>query len=703
MSAMIRRTPFRPSIALAAALLAAPVAAQQPASVPAAGAARTEVLERGAMDPAVSPDGARVAVSILGTLWLVPAAGGDAVQVAASGGAWDAHPAWSPDGQFLAFARNTRNGSVLMEHNLATGASRSVLEVEGTLGQIAYHPRGTELFYVLMRGQYEAHLWRAPRAGGAEPRQLTHAQSWHEWSFALSPAADTVFMESGRYGGADLYLMALDSLRATTRLTRTPAANEFSVAWSGDGRTRMWIVGRNGTDTVMAQTDGAAPRAVFASPYGQKQLAIDPAGRFAVVADGRRLHRIDLRAGTAAPLPFRAALALPAQAPGDLAIVHARVWTGVDDRVMEDATVEVRGGRIVRVHGGAPEAGLPVLDAGGKTLMPGLVDNHSHYWFPFQGERLLERGVTSVRDPGAPVSTSMSFKDANRLGVVLGPTIYTAGPLIDAPGSYHPMVDVAIEDPAAAPALVQALKEQGVDLLKLYFLLDPGVARAVLAEAERQGLPVTGHIGVRTSLREAVEAGIDGFSHIRVWRDVLPLEMQPQGENETLDSGRNPVARMQADWSRIDPEGPELGELLRAMAARGVALDPTLSIQRLADRDRTRFSLEEFATVSDTYRRMGRFVRRAHERGVMLLAGTDGGSLNDEMEAYVEAGVPIADVLRAATVNGARWLGRDGDFGTIQPGRRADLLLVDGDPLKNIRDARNVSAVIKEGRVVIRR
>ncbi|HEX5869076.1 MAG TPA: amidohydrolase family protein, partial [Longimicrobium sp.] len=658
---------------------------------------------RGAVDPALSPDGARVAVSILGTLWIVPIAGGDAVQVTSSGGAWDAHPAWSPDGRFLAFARGTRNGSVIMEHNLATGANRSVLEVEGSPAHILYHPRGGELFYSLMRGQYDAHLWRAPRAGGPEPRQLTSTQNWHEWSFALSPAADTVFMESGRYGGADLYLMTLDSVRATTRLTSTPRRNEFSVAWSGDGRTRMWVVGQNGMDTVMAQTRGAAPRAVYASPYGQKQIAIDSAGRVAVVADGRRLHRIDLQAGTSSPLPFRAALTLPARAPGDLAIVNARVWTGVDARVMENATVEVRGGRIVRVHGGAPEAGLPVLDAGGKTLMPGLMDNHAHYWFPFQGERLMERGITTVRDPGAAVSTSMSFKDANRLGVVMGPTIYTAGPLIDASGGYHPMVDVAIDDPASAPALVQALKEQGVDLLKLYFLLDPDVARAVLAEAERQGLPVTGHIGVRTGLREAIEAGIEGFSHIRVWRDFLPLHMQPQGENETLDSGRNPIARMQADWSRIDPDGPELGELLRLMAARGVALDPTLTVQRLAERDRSRFSLEDFATATETYRRMGRFVRRAHESGVMLLAGTDGGSLNDEMEAYVEAGVPAVDVLRAATVNLARWLGAEDEFGTIQPGRRADLLLVDGDPLKNIRDARNVSAVIKDGRVVIRR
>lgn len=691
---MIGRT-----LSLAFAMLIGAAGAQAQQAAPAAGATRTVSVDVGAADPALSPDGARIAVSILGRIFVVPADGGEAVQLT-SGPGWDAHPAWSPDGQFIAYAHATPNATALMELNLATGMQRVVQDIEGSVGQIAYHPAGADLVYVLMRGQYDAHLWRLPRAGG-EPRQLTHTQNWHEWSFALSPGGDSIFLESGRYGGADLYLVALDSMRPT-RLTRTPRLNEFSVAWSGDGRTRVWVVGQNGADTVMAQTGGAAPRAVHASPYDQKQLTVDPEGRFAVLAGGRRLWRIDLASGTTSPIPFRAAMTLPERGPGDLAIVNARVWTGVDDRVLEDATVEVRGGRIERIHTGPPAAGLPVLDAEGKTLIPGLVDNHAHYWFPFQGERLVSRGVTSVRDPGAPVSTSLMFKDANRMGLVLGPTIYTAGPLIDGPGGYHPMVDVAIERPEAAGALVQALKAQGVDLLKVYFQLPPDVVRAVLDEADRQGLPVTGHIGVRIGLREAVDAGIEGLSHIRAWRDFLPPELQPSGENESLDGTKFPVQRMQADWSLIDPESDEVGELLRAMAARRTALDPTLIVQRIGDRDRTRFSLEEHAAAQESYQRMSRFVRRAHDSGVMLLAGTDGGSLFDEMEAYAAAGIPNGDVLRAATVNGAIWLGKEDEFGTIQPGRRADFVLVNGDPLRSIADVRKISAVIQEGRIVIR-
>ncbi len=111
-------------------------------------------------------------------------------------------------------------------------------------------------------------------------------------------------------------------------------------------------------------------------------------------------------------------------------------------------------------------------------------------------------------------------------------------------------------------------------------MLDPEVLRAVVREARAQGLPVTGHIGVRTSWNEAMDAGINGFNHIRVWRDFLSKEQQPQGLNESLDGSRNRTARSQADWRDIDPASPEVAALIERMAETGTALDPTLRIQR---------------------------------------------------------------------------------------------------------------------------
>lgn len=696
-----RSTRLLASFATLAAVSPA-VAHAAPRAVPAA-PPRAVTVTKGADGPAVSPDGKRIAVSILGRIFLLPIAGGEAQQLS-DGIGWDTRPAWSPDGQFIAYAHQLASGTDIVVRNLADGTSRFVYHTPVSVGQIAFAPAGDELFFVLHRNQYDAHLWRLPLSG-EQPMQLTHAENWHEWSFALSPDGTRMFLESGRYGGADLYLMSLPG-RAVERLTRTPD-NEFAVAWARDGR-RVWFRQADGVDHLMVQpADGGAPREVWSSPYDEKTIALTPDGTAVIVCGGRRLVRVDLASGKATPIPFTARFTLPDRAPGDLVVTNARVFTGTGDGYIPNATVVVRDGRITEVSPGASAARLPagvrVLDARGKTLVPGLMDNHWHYWNAFTGGRLLARGVTSIRDPGVAVSTSMNFRDAISLGLLAGPDIYTAGPLIDGPGGYHPMVDIELSRPEAAAPLVRALKAQGVDLLKVYFMLDPAVLAAVVKAAHTEGLPVTGHIGVHTSWGEAMDAGIDGFSHVRVWKDFLPPELQPQGEHESLDARTATIARMQSDWSRIDPDGERATALIQRMVESGVAFDPTLTVQRIGERDRGRYGLETYQVARDTYDKMGRFVRRAQEAGVPILAGTDDGDLFAELEAYAAVGIPNAEILRAATVNGARWLHKAGDFGTIQPGRRADFLLVDGDPLRDIRDLRKIVVVVKDGRIVVRR
>lgn len=695
------RTILVPSLAL---LIALPAHAAPVRSHASSSGAFGSPVSVGAQDPAVSPDGSRIVGSILGKLWLVPIAGGDAVQMT-EGPGWDSHPAWSPDGRFVAYAHALSSGTDLMIHNVATGTDASVYHTPARLGQISYHPMGKEIFFLLDRGQYDSHLWRVPTDGG-EAKQITFTRNWHEWSFALSPDGREIFLESGRYGGADLYLISADSSADVKRITNTPAANEFSVAWSRDGKTRAFIVEENGVDSVMVQpADGSRPpHRIFTSEYDQKQLTLDPTGRFAVMCAGRKLYRLDLASGAITPIPFTAQIANHSQAAADMIITHANVWPGGSHVAIPDGTVEIRAGRIVSVHAGAPSrvaVGTTVIDAQGKTVIPGLMDNHYHFWDIFQGSGLISHGVTTIRDPGAAVSMSTNLRDAIRDGLDLGPTIYTAGPLIDGVGGYHPYVDVELSSPAAAAPLVRSLKAQGVDLLKVYFLLEPSVLKAVVDEAHKQGLKVTGHIGVHTGWGEAMSDGIDGLNHIRVWRDILPPELQPSGANESLDAEKAEVPRMQADWRLVDPDGPQAGALINQMVAGHVGFDPTLHIQHIDPSQRSGLSLEQYAVARDSYTRMGRFVARAAKAGVLLLAGTDDeGSLFDEMEAYADVGIPPLDVLRAATVNGALWLGKEAEFGTLEPGRRADLVIVDGNPLVNIKDVRKVSVVVKNGVVV---
>jgi imidazolonepropionase-like amidohydrolase len=665
---------------------------------------RIITVDHGAQDPAVSLDGAQIAASIFGKIWVMFIAGGEARQIT-EGMGWDTHPAWSPDGRFLAYAHQLSSGTDLVVRNLLTGGSNTLYHTEAAIGQIEFHPKGGEIFFLLDRSQYDSHLYKIPTSGG-EAKQLTYAENWHEWSFALSPDGKEALIDSGKYGGSDIYQLKLDGLQVT-RITRTPA-HEFSVGWSCDGNTWAYIKTDNGIDSVVTQqAKGGQPRTIFSSPYDQKQLALLADGQSAVLTAGRRLFRLNFISGEIMPISFTARFILPEQSKADLIITNARLVDPGSNRIMANATIEIRGGRIYGVRSDqraiALPADVPVIDAAGRTVMPGLMDNHYHYWNAFDGATLLARGITTIRDPGVAISMSMNFKEAIALGLLAGPSIYTCGPLIDGLDGYHPYVDVELNKPEAAAALVRSLKAQGVDALKVYFMLNPEVLRAVIKEARAQGLPVTGHIGVRTGWREAMEAGISGFNHIRVWRDMLPLEKQPQGENESLDSSKNLIARMQANWSDIDPEGPSIEALIKMMAEKRIGFDPTLAIQGISESDRKRFGLEQFNIAKDSYQRMARFVARAEKMGVMLLAGTDNGNLFDELEAYAEAGIPSMAILRAATINGAVWLGKKDDYGTIEAGKRADLIIVDGDPIKEIKDLRRIHTVIKDGRVAFKR
>ena len=689
---------------LALVLLAVTVAARQPmARAQTQPGERILAVDHGAADPAVSPDGARIAASILGKIWILPSAGGDARQVS-TGISWDTHPAWSADGQFLAYSHELPNGTDLVIQNLATGTSSIVYHTDQQIGAMQFTPTGDQIFFILQTSQLDAHLWRISISGG-EPAHITETQDWHEWTFALSPGAKELLLASGRYGGANLYRLKLPD-RQATRLSNTPW-NQSSVAWSRDGKTFYYIESQNATDSIMAMpSSGGSPRRIFSSPYDDKELALAPDGTTAVLCAARKLYRLNLESGSISPIRFEARFVLPVQSQPDMIVTHARLWDGTGSQPIDDATIEIRDGRIQSIKQGQSQSipsGMPILDAGGKTVLPALMDNHYHFWDAAQGPELLKHGITYIRDPGAPLSLSMSFKEAISMGLFPGPDIYSAGPLIDGLGYYHPMVAVAIDDPAAAATLVRSFKAQGVSLLKVYFMLKPDVLCAVVQEAHKVGLPVTGHIGVLTSWGRAIDCGIDGVNHIRVWADFLPLSEQPQGENESLDADKALVPRMQADWREIDPDSARVTALIQKMADSHVGFDPTLSIQTISDPMRKALSLDQFAAAQQGYQRMSRFVERAQQMGVFLLAGTDDGSLFDEIEAYAKAGVPNTAILEAATANGAKWLKMESDFGTVAPGRRADLIVVDGDPLKDIKDTRKIDIVVKDGRIVFRK
>ncbi len=668
-------------------------------------AQRKLTLSKGVEDISISPGGDQIAASIFGKIWLIPLEGGSAKQLTFGFG-WDSFPAWSEDGLFLAYSHQSPQGSSLLVYNTQTGNIRDVYSAQTHfIGQIQFHSGKKKIFFLGDAGQYTSHLWSVPIQGGTAT-QHTFGKSRHEWSFALSKSGDEVLLPQGKYGVSDLYMKSIEK-DSVVRLTRTELIDERDVAWNQTNDTYVFVERENGVDHISIREANGSSKRISSSPYSKKKISIHPNGKFAVLLDQRQLFRLDLTTGKRSPISFKVEFNLPERAKPELVVRNVNVFDAVGETLQKDMMVEIRGGRISAIlkDSDVDFKGLKVIDGQGKTLIPGLMDNHFHFWhyMTFWGNSfILPKGVTSIRDVGAEISQSMNLKEAMAHGILDGPTIYTTGPLIDGEQGYHPMVDVPMTDPNAVEPLVKSLKAQGADALKAYFMLDSAMMKPLADAARKHNLPLTGHIGVKIGWRAAAEAGINGFSHIRIWRDMLPLEDQPNGNDESLESGVYPVQRMQADWSKIDMSDPKIASLLDFLAENNVAMDPTVGIQQVGNNVKENTDFEQYYDAKLSFEKAKQFVKMAYDRGVLILAGTDSGNLHSEMQHYSDAGIPNHAVIKSATINGAKWLGRENEFGTIEVGKRADLVLIDGNPLENMKDIEKVSLVIKEGRIVFK-
>jgi imidazolonepropionase-like amidohydrolase len=431
--------------------------------------------------------------------------------------------------------------------------------------------------------------------------------------------------------------------------------------------------------------------------------------------------------------------AQPAEPP--LALVNATLVDGGVAR--PGTTIVVARGRIAAVGPVATTRvprGATVVPLDGAVVMPGLVDMHYHvvtgamrYRRTAAGaldstfdralaERLLRvalaHGITTIRDPGAsPASEAVALRDDVARGRVLGPRILTAGAILNDPRLTEPALREAVRAQAAA----------GVDFVKVYAGLAPPQVAAVVDEAHRRGVRVVGHLQ-RTSWTDAARAGIDAIAHGAPWHESY----LPPDRRAPFLAVRDMRQRV-AWYEGLDPASPAVDTLVAELARRGVAVDPTLvayhtkffwrdSIyQRDPDaaivpevRENWRvlgmhtegWTAEDFARVKAAWPKQLALVRRLHAGGVLLTAGSDlaspwvipGVALHQELALLESAGLSRAAVLRAATRDAARALRLDGEIGSVDVGKRADLLVLDADPLHDLAATRRIRTVILGGR-----
>jgi len=380
-------------------------------------------------------------------------------------------------------------------------------------------------------------------------------------------------------------------------------------------------------------------------------------------------------------------------AAGSVALLGATLIDGTGRDAIPNAAVVVADGRIVAAGPRAEvtiPAGAERLDVRGKAIVPGLWDMHAHVmqieWAPVY----LAAGVTTVRDMGNEIDFVVPLRTALRSGRALGPRLLLAG-LVDGPGP-DAFGAVTAGTPDQARAVVRRYHDLGFEQIKLYTLLTPAVVGAITGEAHRLGMTVTGHVPAALTLLAAVDSGMDQIAH-------LPI----RGEARS-DSVRQLIAALRAHGTAIDPTA-SWGELLGHSTREpvdgfqpGVAHLPPVLAQRI--RAMGARGVDTAVTHARLARTLG-IIGALNEAGVPVVAGTDEGvpafSVYREIELYAAAGMSAMDALRAATAVPARAMRMEGDVGTVEPGKRADLLVLDANPLDAIRNVRTVRLVMKDG------
>jgi len=407
-----------------------------------------------------------------------------------------------------------------------------------------------------------------------------------------------------------------------------------------------------------------------------------------------------------------------------IVFTHANVFDAESGKIIYDQNVFVSEDRIRKIEPSPPEGfatGLPaprIIDARGKTLLPGLWDMHAHVG-DNDGLLNLAAGVTTVRDLANDTDSLLARRQRIIDGKEIGTRIILAG-IIDGRGPYQGPTKVLVSTVAEARAAVDNYKRLGYVQIKIYSSVKPELVPAIIDEAHKNGLRVSGHIPAEMTAAQCVELGYDEIQHI----NFLILNFFPDVKNTNTIARLVEPAKRGAD---LDLTSPQVQSFIKLLQDHHTKLDLTLSIfedqylnragqiprgfQPIASRLPAQVrrgllstGLTPPAGMDETYRKsfakMMAFAGLLYRSGIPIEAGTDsmaGFALQRELELDVQAGIPPSQVLQNATVNAARIMSLDKDLGSIAPGKLADLILVDGNPAANISDIRKTMLVVKDG------
>jgi imidazolonepropionase-like amidohydrolase len=407
---------------------------------------------------------------------------------------------------------------------------------------------------------------------------------------------------------------------------------------------------------------------------------------------------------------------------------------------LEDAVIVIEGNRFKAV-GKRGEVAVPtgsrIVDVKGKTILPGLIDGHCHL-LDFVGELYLHLGITTCPDiTQNDDEWTMAQRDGTNLGKIRGPRIWSTGTrLVGPPPSWALRAESGylIKSPEDARSIVRKKQEAGIEIIKFNEYVSPEAIKAGAEEANRLGLPVTCHC---LDVFLAAEAGFAGVEHhwapgmtsiadvkkrwevheLRMTGKINTADVAFYYESENFDKIIKAMAENKVSWSPtiatwfrpLSPSAERFKERELSILdnPKAAYLPAVMREQTLRQYDRyATFPADRLKRTREGYSKIADFIARFVQAGGILRAGSDPNNglpalgLHQEMVMFVEAGLTPVQAIQAGTINVAKAFRKDKDFGTVEPGKVADIIAVEGDPLKDMWAVQNVKVVVLNGEVV---
>ena len=668
---------------------------------------------QGIFGPVVSPDGNSTAFTALGDLYLLKHGTPMPIRLT-NDHALDIDPAWSYDGARLAFASDRAGNNMnIWIRDMATSTDKQITKFETHALQPAFSPDGKKIAFLLDGG---------PLAYSPVTLHVLDLESGN-----LKALHKPMFAPGKPCWSADGKLIVLAALAPYSSRYREGLSKILVVPENGDpvrffSPVDARSIGQRGKNGPVWSPDGS--KIAFIQDGVLWSMQVDRVGnpihapsrltnemseapswtgdsQSLVYLSNDKLKKVRLSDGETAEISMN--LNWNFQKPDGQILIHAsQLFDGKSSTYLKDVDILIEGNRIKEITPHKPHNVSNVVDAIGKTVMPGLIEMHTHQngsGGEMLGRNWLAYGITSVRETGGDPYDALERKESWNSGVRPGPRMFFTGPLMEGSRVYYELA-TSVSTPLHLDMELQRSAVLGYDFIKTYVRMPDYFQRRVTSFAHEHGIPVSSH-----EIYPAAAYGVDAVEHMSA---TSRRGFSPKLTGLNLDYD-DVVQILSKSGMSMTPTVALYGGFYL-----GWQKDPAISSNRQVNalyskayiegvNKYTKAIVDENNAAGDRFSDMLKTLKKMHAAGVRITAGTDspfityGLSLHVELQNFEEAGLTPYQVLQSATIHAAEAIGVDNDLGSIEVGKLADIVIVNGDPLKQVKDAMNTEVVFKNG------